>query len=273
MAAAGWKGSVAFGPLIRFNVRAAAVDRETTFAFNMHHAADGGRLRSQLGICEQCGEEVQKDDVVKGFKGSWPVDVGYLESLELEKSAVMEIDGLVPAEQIEPRWYKREYDVLPEKGAEQPYVLFLKLLERAGRVAIGKVVMGGKEAIVTIRPRDGVLAMDLMWWPDEIRSNADAKASVAGIEVSDQMLAIGDQLVKMMAKDFKPEAYKNEYAVAVAQYLETLQSGQTAPTIEKRAVPTTSQSLEDALAATLAALGGQVAEKVATKTGKKTKAA
>jgi DNA end-binding protein Ku len=273
MAVATWKGAIAFGPLIRFNVRAVAVDKEVTFPFNMHHGADGGRLRSQLSVCATCGETVDTDAMVKGYKGAWPVDVEYLKSLELEKSAVMELDGLVPAAQIEPRWYKREYDVVAEKGAEQPYVLFLRLLERHSKVAIGKVVTGGKEAIVTVRARDGVLVMDLMWWPDELKADAESRASIEGIEVSDKMLAVGGQLVKMMSKDFDPSTYKNEYVGAVAGYLEALQGGQTPVPITHLAAPKTSVSLEDALMASLAAMGGEVEEKVAKKTGKTKKVA
>lgn len=273
MAAASWKGAIAFGPLIRFNVRAVAVDKEVTFPFNMHHAADGGRLRSQLSVCEVCGETVEADQMCKGYRGAWPVDVEYLKSLEMEKSSVMELDALVPAQQIEPRWFKREYDVVAEKGAEQPYVLFLRLLEQHGKVAIGKVVTGGKEAIVSVRARDGVLAMDLMWWPDELKANAEARASIEGVEVSEKMLAVGGQLVKMMARDFDPSTYQNEYTVAVAEYLERLQSGQAPSPIVHREIPKTSVSLEDALMASLAAMGGEVEEKVAKKTGKAKKVA
>jgi len=149
-------------------------------------------------------------------------------------------------------------------------VLFTRLLERSNRVAIGKVVNGGKEAIVTIRPRDGVLAMDLMWWPDELKGNVDAKAAVAGIEISEPMLKMGDQLVKMMAKDFEPAKYVNEYAVAVAGYLDQLKNGVApAPIVHREAPASVSQSLEEQLAATMAALGGVIEEKVAKETGKK----
>jgi DNA end-binding protein Ku len=269
MAAASWKGAVALGPIIRFNVRAAAVDSKTLFAMNMHHSADGGRLRGQLMICEACGNEVEKEDVVKGYKGAYPVDTEYLDSLALEKSSVLQIDGLVPASQIEPRWYQREYDVIPEKGAEEAYVLFTTLLERNGRVAMGKVVMSKKETIVTLRPRDGLLAMDLMWWPDEVKSDQSARSIVEGVTVSEAMLKIGDQLVKMMSKDFDPTQYSNEHAELVGAYYDSLLAGVAPEPVVHRAAPKTSESLEDALAATLAALQGTVEEKVAKATGKK----
>ena len=271
MAAAGWKGAIAFGPLIRFNVHAAAVDKETKFAFNLHHGPDcGGRLRSADPICEMCGDEVTKDDVVKGYKGYWPVDVAYLKSLEEERSAVLEIDGLVPADQIEPRWYKREYDVLPDAGTEQPYVLFLRLLERADRVAIGRAVIGGKQAIVTLRPRSGLLTMDMMWWPEELKSHDSIRDALVGVEVSEQMLTVGDQLVSLMSKDFDPSEFTNDHAGAVNEYLAALMAGdapapvETAPRQQK-----TSDSLEDALAQTLAVLRKPIDEKVAKKTGRK----
>lgn len=274
MAASGWKGSIQFGPMLQFGVQAKAADKETVFRFNSHHANCGGRLRMQLPVCEADGQIVEKEEVVRGFNGAWPVDESYLDSLELEKSSVMTLDGLVPAEQIEPRWYKRSYDVTPEKGAERPYVLFLKLLERTGRVAIGKVVMGGKEQIVTLRPRDGIVAMELMWWPDELKANADAHAAVAGVQISDGELAMALQLGKFMEASFDPTKYANQYAAAVATYLEQLQAGKApTPIVARASVQATTMTLEQQLAAAIAAMGGKVEAQVAAKTGRKAKVA
>lgn len=263
--AARWKGSIKFGPLLQFPVVAKSAVRSTTFAFNQHHADCGGRLRQTNMVCEGCGELVGRDHVVRGYNGVAGVDEAYLESLEAQKSAVMELDGLVPADQIDPRFYQKSYDVVAEKGGEKAYVLFLRLLERSNRAAIGKVVMGGKEFIVTIRPRDGVLAMEVMYWPEELQSNADAKASIAGIEITQAEIDMGDQLVRFLSKDFDPASYHNEYAAAVAEYLDSFVAGNAAPVLPKARPASPALSLEDALAASLAALGGQVEEKVASK--------
>jgi len=263
MAVASWKGAIQFGPMLQFGVRSFAADKEQKVSFNQHHAECGGRIRQQPGACEGCGEIVTREDVVRGYNGVPGIDEEYLEKLELEKSALMELDGLVPAEQIEPRWFRRSYDIVPEKGAEKPYALFQRVLARSGRVAIGKVVMSGKEQMVVVRPREGVLAMELLWWPDELKSDASAREAIAGIELSDTEIAMGEQLASYMAADFEPSKYRNEYAETLGAYLEAFVAGNAPATIEHRALPSAAKSLEDALAASLASLGEKRDAKVA----------
>lgn len=266
--AARWKGSVKFGPLLQFPVIAASAVRPTEFRFNQHHGDCGGRVRQGQSVCEGCGELLDKDMIVRGYNGVPGVDEEYLDQLKAEKSALLELDGLVPASQIDPRYYQKSYDVQPDKGGEKAYVLFLRLLERSGRVAIGKVVMSEKEFIATIRPRDGVLSMEVMFWPEELLATGAAKAAIEGIEVSESELAMGDQLVKFLSKDFEPGAYRNEWAAQLAEYLEAFTAGATPAALPKPRMASPAMSLEDALAASLAALGGEVEEKVSKAKGK-----
>lgn len=251
-----WNGAIRFGPMLQFPVKAKAAVRPTTFAFNMHHGQEGcfARLHQGAYVCDN-GHDVPREEVVKGFNGIAPIDEAYLDSLGYEKNPVMELDGWVPAEQIDPRYYQKSYDVIADKGGERAYVLFLKLLTEAKRVAIGKVVMGGKEYIVTIRPRDGILAMEVMYWPDEIKSNADAKASIASVEVSAAELKMGREMVKFLHKDFDPGAYQNLLALATADYLEAIQAGQApVPITPKSSAVPMAGSLEDMLKASVAAM-------------------
>jgi DNA end-binding protein Ku len=251
--AASWSGSVRFG-LIQFPIKAKAAVKETKFGFNYHHADEKclGRLAQDGYVCTGCGEKVAKSETVKGYNGIAPVDTAYLESLSFEKNPVMELDGIVPAEQIDPRYYQKSYDVLPDKGGEKPYALFTKLLEESDQVAIGKVVMGGKEFIVTLRPRDEILAMEVMYWPEELKSSADAKAAIADVEVSESELELGRKLMAQMQTKFDPSKYQNVLAQQVGEYLERLQAGQEpVPIRQKASAAAPAGSLEEMLKASI----------------------
>lgn len=260
MAVASWKGSIRFGPLVQFPVKAVAVDRETKFAFNTHHDADGGRLRAnpEGAVCEVCGDPVPKDHVVRGYKGVAGIDEEYVKALELERSSVLELDGLVPAEQVASRMYKRAYDVIAEDGGAPVYVLFMRALEKSGRVAVGKLTTGGKEQVVVVRPNGKTLEMDLLWWPEEIKASADAEASIAKVaEPDEKLMAMAMQLVGMMSRDFDADAYTNEYAAKLGAYLEAFVAGREPVKVARAAEPEMpAMSLEAALAQSLAALGG-----------------
>jgi DNA end-binding protein Ku len=258
-----WKGAVQFGPLIQFNVTAKSAVKAVEFRFNKHHAECGGRLAQGGMTCTACGQtDVQTDEIVRGYEGVSPVDEDYLEQMQREKSPVLELDGLVPQSQIDPRYFQKSYDVTPDKGSEKPYVLFLRLLEDLQRVAVGKVVMSGKEFIVVFRPHAGILAMEVLYWPEELVAGAEAEAAIEGVSISKKELALGRQLAEAMATDFDPTAYRNEFAIDMQTYLDGFVNGaQPTPITSKPRVSRAAQSLEDALAASLA----QLPEKKPTK--------
>lgn len=260
-----WKGSIQLGAFVSIPVRAKAAVSTEGISFEMLHDSPecaGNAGFTQDWHCKGCGEKISRSDTRKGWKGT-PVDKEYLDSLKAEKSSVIELDGLVPAEQIDPRYYERSYDVTPEEGGEKAYVLLQKLLEQSGRVAIGKAVMRDTEQIVTIRPRDGILALETMYWPADLtRAGRDqaARERIKDIEVSDAELTLGKQLVKMLAKDFEPANYKNVYAERVLAYLKTVEDGTVAPPAPKPVAPSGGMDLMKALEAALAAASAPVAE-------------
>ena len=268
-----WKGNIALGPLLQLPVIARSSVREEKFSFNQHHATDGGRVRQQMPVCEVCGEDVPKEEIVRGYEGKAGIDESYVDSLALEKSSIMELDGLVPASQIDARFYQKSYTLEPDEGGAKGYVLLLRLLERSKRVGIGKVVAGGKEFIVTVRPRDGVLAMELMYWPSELLADGEARTKIDGVTVSDAEIKMGDQLVTFLSREFEPERFVNGYAAGMTQYLEAFLADETPAVVPQARTAKPTQDLEGALAMSLAALQGSAAEKVAVKKGRKAKSA
>lgn len=268
-----WKGNIALGPLLQLPVIARSAVREEKFPFNQHHAEDGGRVRMPMPVCERCGNDVPKEQIVRGYEGKAGVDDGYLDSLALEKSSIMQLDGLVPASQIDARYYQKSYTLEPDEGGAKGYVLLLRLLERAKRVGVGKVVAGGKEFIVTVRPKEGVLSMELMYWPAELQADVEARTKIEGVTVSAAELKMGDQLVAFLSKEFDPEQYVNGYAVALREYLEAFLADEAPAQLPTARVAKPTMDLEGALAMSLAALQGTAAEKVAVKKGRAKKEA
>lgn len=262
MADARWNGSIKVGPLVQFPVKARAAIKpvDDGGSLNMAHAECLGQLRQQY-FCEVCGETgLGRDAAVKTYKGAL-VDVDILASLAAEKTDVMELDGFVPADQIDPRFYQKSYDLIPDKGASQAYALFLSMLTRSNRVAIGSVVMRGTQYIVGIRPRDGVLALEVMYWPEELTTAVrdEALAAIEGVTLSDAEVAMGDTLAQMLAKDFDPTQYTNTQAEARRTYLEAVAAGNAPEVAATKATAPASVNLADALAASIEALKAQAA--------------
>jgi DNA end-binding protein Ku len=257
MADARWKGSIKVGPLVQFpvNARAAIKPVDDGGSLNMAHTDCLGQLRQQY-FCEACGETgLGRDAAVRTYKGVL-VDTDVLAGLAAEKTDVMELDGFVPADQIDPRFYQKSYDLVPQKGGEQAYALFLSMLTRSNRVAIGSVVMRGTQYIVTIRPRAGVLALEVMYWPEELTEavHDEAAAAIAEVTLTDAEKALGDTLANMLARDFDPTTYKNTQAEARRSYLEAVAEGNAPVVATAQAAAKPTVDLADALAASIAAL-------------------
>ncbi len=66
------------------------------------------------------------------------------------------------------------------------------------RVAIGRFVMRGKQYLATIRPMDGLLALETMHFADEIRGAEEVENAPVEVEPSNRELRMAEQLVESL---------------------------------------------------------------------------
>jgi DNA end-binding protein Ku len=130
------------------------------------------------------------------------------------------------------------------------------VLTKTKKVAIGKVAAGGNENVVILRPRDGILSMELMYWPAELLAEDEARFAVEDVKVSSKEIGLGEMLVDHLAMDFDPSQYENKLHEAKLEYLDRFMADEAPadlPTPIKAAKP--SDDLAGALEAALAAAG------------------
>ena len=130
----------------------------------------------------------------------------------------------VPAEQVDPILYNKAYYLEPEGAATKPYVLLRDALTDSDRVAIVKVALRQREQLATLRVRDGVLVLNTMLWPDEIRT-ADFGFLDEDIEVRPPELAMASSLIDSMAGDFKPDEFTDDYRAALQEVIDAKVEG------------------------------------------------
>ncbi|HEX9066477.1 MAG TPA: Ku protein [Streptosporangiaceae bacterium] len=253
-----WKGGISFG-LVMIPVRLYAATEQKDIAFRQVHRTDGGRIRFRR-FCSVCGEEVPYEDVVKGYElpdGEMVIlDDDDLADLPLPTTKSIEVLQFAPAEQLDPILFNKSYYVEPEAAGARAYVLLRDALEQSGRIAIAQVALRQREALATLRSRDGVLVLETLLWPDEIRTPAFPFLDTE-IEVRPQELTMASSLIDSMTADFDPDAHHDGYREALIEVVDAKVAGRelTAPaTLEIAAGPST--SLADALRASLAAAQG-----------------
>lgn len=253
-----WKGGISFG-LVMIPVRLYAATEQKDIAFRQVHRADGGRIRFRR-FCSVCGEEVAYEDVVKGYEmpdGEMVIlDDEDLADLPLPTTKSIEVLQFAPAEQLDPILFNKSYYVEPEAAGARAYVLLRDALEQSGRIAIAQVALRQREALATLRSRDGVLVLETLLWPDEVRT-ASFPFLDQEIEVRPQELTMATSLIDSMTADFDADAHHDGYREALIEVVDAKIAGRelTQPsTLEIAAGPST--SLADALRASLAAAQG-----------------
>jgi DNA end-binding protein Ku len=216
-----WKGAVSFG-LVSIPVKLYTATEEKDVSFHQVHREDGGRIRYKR-VCQLDGEEVAFADIAKGYElpsGETVVltDDDFAD-LPLTSSRVVDVLSFVPLEQVDPIYFAKSYYLEPDKTATKPYVLLRDALEQADSVALVKVAIRTREALATLRVRDGVLVLETMVWPDEVRT-PDFGFLDEDVSVRPQELAMAQSLIESMSADFDPGQYHDEYREALEQVIE-----------------------------------------------------
>ena len=218
-----WRGVMSFG-MVAIPVRLyLATESKSQVSFNLLCPEHKSRIKNKRW-CVEGDHEVAWGDVVRGYgyeKGSYvELTDDDLEKLPLRSSKAIDIAGFVKDEELPGSlYYQSAYYLEPEKSAEKPYALLNKTLAKTGRVAIAKFALRDRERLVSVRPQDGALLMNTLHWPDEIRSTEDLDVP-EDVKVSPAELKMAENLVGMMASEFEPSEYKDEYKQAVLKLVE-----------------------------------------------------
>lgn len=226
-----WNGTIAFG-LVSIPIRLYAASSSHDIALHQYHGADGGRVRYQK-VCELDDQVLEPEDIVRGVETETDVvllDEDDLEDLPVDSSKTVEVLGFVPDEQIDPIFYERAYYAEPGKGAAKPYVLLREALADSDRIAIVKITLRRRECLAALRPRDELLMVHTMMWPDEIRQ---PEVSGVGGEARSAELQMAGTLIDAMTMDFHPEEYADDYQEALQATIEAKAEGRTLPKPKK----------------------------------------
>jgi DNA end-binding protein Ku len=249
-----WKGAISFG-LVMIPIKLYAATEQKDIAFRQVHREDGGRIRFRR-VCSIDGEEVPYEDVAKGYElptGEMVVLTDEdMADLPLPTTRSIEVLHFLPAEQLDPILLNRSYFVEPEAAGARAYVLLRDALDRSGKVALAMVALRQRESLATLRTRDGLLVLETLLWPDEVRV-PDFPFLDDDIEVRSQELKMASSLIDSMTVDFDPDEYHDRYREALQELVNAKVEGRELVQPEEAAEPAETTSLADALRASLAA--------------------
>jgi DNA end-binding protein Ku len=144
--------------------------------------------------------------------------------LPLTTSRAIDVMEFVPADQIDPILFAKAYYLEPEGQAAKPYVLLRDALQDADRVAIVKIAMRQREQLATLRVHEGVLVLNTMLWPDEVRAPEFGFLD-DDIETRPAELAMAQSLIDSMAGSFKADEFTDNYRAALQEVIDAKVEG------------------------------------------------
>jgi DNA end-binding protein Ku len=251
-----WTGAISFG-LVNVPVRMYSAIEEHKLHFHYLHEKDDSRIGYEK-VCKKEGKPVPDSEIVKAFEYGRGKYVYLTEedfaAARVEGFKTIDIRDFVAYEEIDPIYFERTYYLGPDEGADKVYRLLLKAMEESGLAALAKYVMRDKQHLGCLRVREGVIALEKMYFADEIRPVGELKPKQA--KVSKQELEIARQLIDSLAGPFRPSKYKDTYRDALRRIIERKRKGQDIH-VEPAEEPEQAPDLLAALRASLKASGGR----------------
>ncbi len=251
-----WKGAISFG-LVNIPVRLFAATEQKDIKFRYLHEPCRTPLEYRK-VCPRCQREVPSEEIVKGYeyeRGRFVVIAeSDLERIPTETTRSIAILDFIRQEELDPVYYDRSYYLGPGEAGEKAFLLLQRAMAEAGMVAVARVVLRSRQALAVIRCYGDAMALETMFYPDEIRGLEEMPPWSREVKISDQEIKMARELIANLTSPFDPAKYDNQYRKALLEIIEAKIAGKEvveAPAAARAEVV----DLVDALKASLAATG------------------
>jgi DNA end-binding protein Ku len=223
-----WSGAISFG-LVSVPVRMFSATESKELRFHFLDKSDLQPVGYDK-VRRDNGKHVDDDDIVRGFefdKGKYvPLEPEDLDRLDIELTKTIDICDFVDLDEIDPVYFRKAYYLEPQEGAEKAYRLLLRALDETGKVAIAKIVIRNKQHLAAVRPSDGALVLETMYYADEVRQpeKIDGRVQLRKPEVE-----MAKSLVENLSARFDPSKYTDTYRKELLQLLRAKAKGKKLP--------------------------------------------
>src|SRR6185503_19081084 len=219
-----WKGHIQFS-LVTIPVRIYnAIDSGQTLSFNLL-SKEGHNPVSYEKKDKVTGQPLRTEDIVKGYQyepGQYViVEDEDFAKVRLKSTKVVEIEGFVSANEVQPTLFDAPYFIGPDGDvAAKTYALLSETLRETGRVGVGRIVLRDRETIVLLTPEKKGIMMYKLRYPNEVRSISEVPQLLENIKVEKEQLKLSKMLVESMAKQFVDIPMKDNYQDALREMIQ-----------------------------------------------------
>jgi len=221
-----WNGVVSFG-MVSIPVKLYTATDNKDISFNQLHKKCGSRIKQQRW-CPTDEEVVQMDEIQRGYEYARDqyvvLNEDDFEKIPLPSKHTIELAAFVNDDEIDPVFYEKSYYLEPDETGIKPFALLMKALKKKNLTAVAKLAIRNKERLCALRPYDGTLMLETLYYPDEVR--VQKGEDVPEVKVSEKELNMAFSLIDLMTEDFKPEEFKDNYREALMEVIQAKLDGQ-----------------------------------------------
>lgn len=232
-----WRGhlklSLVTCPVALYNATTPAGDVH----FHLINPDTNHRVKT-VTIDAKTDEIIDRKELIKGFefaKGKYvTLTPEEIDSVRLESNKTIDIDKFVPAEEIDRLYWDHPYFLVPDgKLAAEPFTVIRAAMEKAGQVALGRVVISQRERLVALEPRGkGIIATTLRSH-DEVRDIKDYFGDIPAVRADKEMVDIAQKIMAQKETKFNPSTFKDRYEDALRDLIARKRKGQDVIEAEK----------------------------------------
>jgi DNA end-binding protein Ku len=236
-ARATWKGYLKIS-LVNIPIRVfPATDAAATVSFNQLHRECRSRIQ-QKRWCPTCQTEVPNTDLVKGYefeKGKYVVlDEEDIAKVRSESTRVINIVQFADAKTIDPVYVEKPYYLAPDGNvAAEAFAVMREGM--AGKAAIGKLALYGREYLVAIQPRETGLVMFTLRHASEVRAmSAIDELKTVPSKIKPDEIRLARQVIGNFESEGDLTQYQDDYQIELRKIIEAKIAGEeiVAPTEE-----------------------------------------
>jgi len=255
-----WSGSLSFG-LVNVPVQMQSATRDQQIRFHQLDSKDNTPIEVHR-FCSEEDVEIPYEEIVAGYeieKGEYVMLTDEeLAAAQPEKTKTIDIEEFVEIEDVDPVYYDHPYYLVPVggEGASRAYELLREVMQREGRVALGRFVLRNKEYLAAIRPRGGRLTLTTMNFADEIRATDAVEDMVGSAKAPKKEVDAAVELIDAMSTEWKPDKYEDRHRKRMMDVIKQKGEGVEIEPVDDGEAPSEVPDLMAALEATLAKAKG-----------------
>jgi DNA end-binding protein Ku len=237
-----WRGHLRLAlvscPVALFNAKH---DRGT-IRFHLINPETGNRIQ-MITQDSETGKPLSRRDLVKGYefkKNTYLLltDEDF-ESVKVESSETMTVEKFVEADSIDPIYYDASYYLVPDgQTGRDVYAVLLEAIEKTGRIALSRVVIGQRERTIALRPMQGGLVAQTLYEQRDINDAKTMFDNGAGMKTDPEMVKLATQLIDRQTGRYDPADLEDRYETRLREMIDAKLKGEgiedeTAPEPER----------------------------------------